>query len=249
MKKLFLLVICMFVNIAVTNAQEDIDSSETTNTTTSDSKVWKHSKRSYSLGWVIQDFAPEYSSVYNSKFGGMMKYDRTFFLHRKPIAGIVKIGLDAVWTDLTIVKLDADNGSRTDNWNSLTSDNEDDNTYNIGMWTATYSMGIGPSVTIAPFAKCNGGIKYLKAKVYGHYKPSYTAQLISEDGDLDAKGAFCNMFEIGGKITYKLIGVGVEGNWGNGKFDTFMNEIFTYSSGVKVKHKIANTRIYFSFNF
>lgn len=263
MKKLFLLAIYTLASIAVAGAQEISDSlatvgvadaTETTSKTT-DSSVWKHSKKSFSLGWVSQDFAPENGSVYNSKYGGMLKFDRTFFLHRKPVAGIMKFGLDLVLST-NVAKLDVDgSGNRTSNWDSLEDDSyyyydddddDDESSYNIGMWTLTGSIGVGPSLTVAPFAKCNGGIKYLKAKIYGHYMPSYTTQFYLEGDESEAKSGFCNMFEFGGKIMYKVIGVGIDGNWGSGKFKSLISDS---SSDAKIKHKIANTRIYLSLNF
>jgi hypothetical protein len=276
MKKLFLIAICALACIALAKAQEDSNdltipsetpSSTSSNTTNND--IWKKYTKSFSLGWVTQDFAQEYGSVYHSKFGVMTRFDKTYYLHRRPIAEIIKIGLDAIWSDATIVKLNTENGNRTSNWDSLGDssyeydydDDEDEsgslNLGDIGMWTITESLGVGPSVTIAPFAKSSSGIKYLKAKIYGHYKPSYMAQLYYEDEDFDFKGGFCNIFEIGGRIMYRRISVGIDGNWGSGKFKSMlsglMSELMEDSDSIsdneKIKHKIANTRVYLSFNF
>jgi hypothetical protein len=232
MRKLAAILILLVCPMLV-NAQED-----------NYKAIWAHSKKAISIGWVDQDFATETSSVSHSKFGVMFRNERTFPIPSKPIGGVLKFGIDVNLPDLTVAKYNSNDENRTEGWNSTDYDSP---LGNYGTWTLTAGVGIGPSVTVAPLAHISGYGRYLMAKIYFHYKPSASALLVDEDGDLDAEYAFCNMFDFGGKIMFRRISIGVEGHWGNGKFKPIVKDD-NYESE-KTKYKFASTRLYMSYNF
>jgi hypothetical protein len=243
--KRVLFLFCLLANVLMVSAQAS----------SSKDDAWKHSKKSLSLGWVNQDFSPEYGKAIDSKFGFMIRKDHTYFLHKKAIGNVVKIGIDAIWSDVTVTKYDT--GEHTKDWfNSFDLDLDDylddelDDVsdykkYNIGLWTINYSLGIGPSVTIAPFANSSSGIRFLKVKLYGHFKPTYSILIVSDDNDTDAQSGYCSMFDFGGRISYKIISLGIDGSWGNGKFESLIDS----ENDIKTKYKFASTRFYLAFNF
>jgi hypothetical protein len=238
MKKILSLIL-LFVSALEMNAQES---------DTSSNDVWKYSKKNFSIGWVNQDFSPENGTVNSSKLGFMLRTNKTYYLHKRAIANIVKIGIDASWSDLSVTKYDTDNSaSYSENWNTLAGTDDEKLTLgNIGLWNLNYSLGVGLAVTVAPFANLQSGVRHLKVKLYGHYKPSAAIIFLSDDDETEVKAAFANMFDFGGMLSYKRISLGMDGSWGNGKFKSMLD---LSGSGEKTKYKFAATRFFIAFNF
>ena len=113
------------------------------------------------------------------------------------------------------------------------------------------AFGVGPNISVAPFAFLNNGLSCLRASVYFHYQPAMSLYLKSENGDIELAPAFCNMFDFGGMLTYRAISLGVEGRWGKGKFKPigFNTLSIDDDSEEKVTRKFATTRLYISFAF
>ena len=61
-------------------------------------------KKYRNLSFVKQEFEPAYyfgmDQTLKSNFGAAFTVGRTFYLHKKPIAGLIRFGLDATWFDL-----------------------------------------------------------------------------------------------------------------------------------------------------
>lgn len=242
MKKFAFILALLTCSFAV-NAQENTEASNEPNY----KAIWAHTSNSFSIGWVDQDFASETSSVSHSKYGAMMRYEHSFIFPSKPIGGVLKFGIDLNIPDITVAKYNTDDKDRTDGWESGAVDSNSP-IGNLGMWTINLGVGIGPAVHIAPFSHLSNYARYIKAKIYFHYKPTVSALVISEDGDTDGEYAFCNMFDFGGKISFRRISVGVEGHWGNGKFEPVV-KVDDLMTTEKTKYKFASTRVYLSLNF
>ena len=53
------------------------------------------------LGYVLQqDVTLASGEVIKPEFGAMLNRGRTFYLHKKPIANFLNIGIDATWIDM-----------------------------------------------------------------------------------------------------------------------------------------------------
>jgi hypothetical protein len=219
-------------------------------TATTSGDVWGRNKTTTSIGWVNQDFAPEGGTVNDSKFGFMLRVNKTYNLHKKPIAKILKIGIDAVFTDITVSKYDTENSSSySENWNTLVTDDgysASDILGNIGLWNLNYSLGVGLAVTVAPFANLQSGVRFLKVKLYSHYKPTASTIILSDDNETESKFAFANMVDFGGMINYKGISIGMDGSWGSGKFKSLLD---LSGTDEKIKYKFAATRFFISIAF
>lgn len=215
-------------------------------------EIWgkgRYTNISYSIGQT----ALENSSVDKSVFGFSLTKGCTFLFPRTPWGNMVKVGFDINWWDISVHKY---NSSET--WEYTTASTDDDEEdFNIGrMSLMVGALGIGPNVTVAPFAAINNPARFLKASLYFHYQPTLGAYLVSENGEAEASYAYCNMFQFGGKITWRFIGIGIEGHWGNGRFEQLQFETddeygdyFGDSSSSRITHRFANTRIYLSFRF
>lgn len=123
-------------------------------------KIWRRKKYTV-IGFVNQTLENKDSeSKYKSKFGVTLQKGKTFSLHKKPIAKMVKIGLDWTFVDLNFAKYKDGNGisinlpSEDDFYGN---DDDDDYGYgdavdlDLGVMQLEYGMGFGPSVQVTPF--------------------------------------------------------------------------------------------------
>lgn len=219
-------------------------------------KIWGKG-RYFRLGYALSQTSDGINPVEKSDFSFFLTKGTSYLFPSKPIAGLLKIGVDVIWGDIQFSKYkDTDDGEWTYDMSTSDSDDEDYGfNMNLGHMALTAGMGIGPNVTVAPFAKSNvKGLQYLKASLYFHYKPTYGMYFCSLDDDIELSTAFCNMFDFGGNITYRKIAIGIEGHWGNGKFkpldfDSLLGEGEESLGTNKYKRKFASTRLYLQFTF
>ncbi len=103
-------------------------------------------------------------------------------------------------------------------------------------------MHVGPSVTVTP------PVKRPQIRAYFRYTPSVTA--IASDITDNISADYGNFFVKGVSIFYKLIFLGVESWWGNGKYKfTFEDEdsYGWYKYSEKQKTKTSSTRFCLGF--
>lgn len=236
-------------------------------------KIWKKGRYT-DLGFSVAQTALEGQDVSDAEFGFFFRQGASYLFPGKPLGGLVKVGFDINWVDITVAKYKSNYDASDDIFNGLNHNTGGDGGIidainNLGRWGLNIgAIGIGPNVTVAPFSMKSNGARFLKASLYFHYQPTLGAYMVSDHGDLEASYAYCNMFQFGGKITWKAIGVGIEGSWGSGKFkdistlgglfgddeeeanrDEVFGHIPSFSESGKVTRKFANTRIYLSFTF
>lgn len=228
-------------------------------------QIWNKGKYTM-LGYALQDMGTDYNPVMKSKYSFFIAKGTTYYFPKRPIAGMVKIGLDMRWTDISVARFENQNIA-SDNWDMLGSGSNEDGYdedesdllerfSNLGRWNMQISaLGVGVNVGIAPLSMFDNAAKYLRASVYFHYLPTFGAILVSEDGKTEASFAYCNMFDFGGKLTYRAFSVGVEGRWGSGKFKPLELDIdedgegIGFDSDTKIKRNFASTRFYVAFTF
>ncbi|MCM1153708.1 MAG: hypothetical protein NC328_08685 [Muribaculum sp.] len=220
-------------------------------------KIWGKGRYTR-LGYAIAQTAAENEPVYDGKYGFFLTKGTTYRIPSKPIAGLLKFGIDVTWFDLQVSKYDNPAYSVEGGWTSEIDktvgsyDDEDNEDFdlNIGYLGVGVGMGIGPSVSVAPFALGSSkGLMPLRATLYFHYAPSYMFYIASQDGDVELSTAFCNQFNFGGNISYRWIAVGVEGRWGSGSFKPMEFDEELGMGSEKYKRKFANTRFYVQFTF
>lgn len=226
-------------------------------------KIWGKG-RYLELGYSWSETAADGDYVDPGKFGFFLRKGTTYLFPRTEgwFGNILKVGFDINWGDVNIVKYDNNkwSGIQSDNWNSIISDYGEEDTVlgidpnKIGKWGIMLgALGVGPNVSVAPFAHMDNGARFIRASIYFHYQPTMGMYLVSNDGEAEISYAYCNMFQFGGKIKWKSLGLGIEGHWGSGSFkpidfdETIENN--QLSSGGKYKRKFASTRLYLSFSF
>lgn len=120
-------------------------------------------KKYRNLSFVKQEFEPAsyfgMDQTLKSNFGAAFTVGRTFYLHKKPIAGLIRFGLDATWFDLnyTNYKLEY-------HWEDNYDEEEEPETSNFHQ--AEIGMQVGPSVTVNPVGKLN-------VNAYFRFAPSF----------------------------------------------------------------------------
>lgn len=159
---------------------------------------------------------------WKTEFSIFIQRGKTVYLHKKPIAGMIKFGIDWGLYDLTYSKLKLKNteipSSTTqpsEGFDDIVSENPSMSGMlssmgmgvNLGMHKIDYSLHVGPSISVNPWNKLIG-------TAYFHVRP--TASGIIQN-DVFSYGFGCNM-AAGVSVAYKLLSLGIEGVWGSIKY-------------------------------
>ena len=147
---------------------------------------------------------------------------RTSYLHSKPIAGMIKFGIDYGFLDFTYSKLELKEVAYSNESGTRASDGFDDivsgdpngdigiselTGIDLGMHKIDYGLHVGPSISVNPWNK-------LIATAYFHVMP--TASCVIQNDNF-SYGFGC-MMAAGVSVAYKVISLGVEGVWGKVKY-------------------------------
>ena len=191
-------------------------------------KIWKRKKYTV-VGFVNQNLESkeEEGGKYKSKFGVTLQKGKTFYLHKKPLANMVKIGLDWTFVDLNFAKYKDGNGI---SFNIPSDDDFSGGDYgydedesgidlDLGVMQLEYGMGFGPSVQVTPFYYLGKGLEHIKAYTYFHVTPSYSAIIETTDDDTNFNHGYCTFFNFGVGLSYKVISIGFEHRWGTAKYN------------------------------
>ncbi len=232
------------------------------------SKIWGKGRYTR-LGYVWAQTADDYSPVANSQYAFFAQKGTTFRLHKKPVANMIKFGLDAVWMDVQFSKyknpyenlpwsdeIKSANGGLSEyiyNEGLTPGFPKNIDFNNLGTMALTMGVGLGPNVSVAPFVLTNcKGLHPLRASAYFHYTPTVALYMKSQEGDIELSTAFMHTFSWGLTLNYRFIALGYECRWGNAKFKPLDFESFVGGEGSEVEkynRKFANNRLYIQFAF
>ncbi len=253
--------------VATLQAKEDKRSK-----TEYDNAVWKR-KAHLTIGFSTQkmeDADNADNMQYKSKMGCILDWGKTYYLHKKPIANFMKVGIDWSWIDLSFAKYKSGKGihintsSASDYVGSVSgsgsydTDNIDPDfttEIDLGVYSLSAGMSVGPSVTFAPFYATGKGFQHILAQTYFHVTPSYTGIILSRDGSTKVKSGYTTYFNWGINVSYKVISVGYEYRWGKSKFNTLALDTDdedtsdSYDNNEKQKIKFGTSVFYVRFNF
>ncbi len=196
-----------------------------------DNAVWKRNKyKTIGLSTQKLEDAEDVANMeYKSKVGVLFEMGKTFYLHKKPIANLMKVGIDWSYLNLSFAKYEDGKGV---NIPSIPSYDDDD--YNadtdididLGVYSLAAGMSVGPSVTFAPFYNIGKGLQHILAQTYFHVTPSYTGILLSKDNDSEIKSGYTTYFNLGLNVSYKKISIGYEYRWGKSKFNSLSLDMY-----------------------
>lgn len=227
-------------------------------------KIWKDRAKYFNIGFVKQSLTSKDDDIkYKSNTGVNITWGKTYYLHKKPLWGMVKIGLDWSWVDFNYAKyssveekfVDDDGflgeyGDMIDDY--LPEDIEEDFDLDFGCHQLEYAMQIGPSITVNP-------IHHLKVSTYFRFQPSASIMLLDDE----VYYGFVPFFNFGAAVAWKAISLGVEGRWGGTKYHgvsvddendgyDYENEDMDASDFVdtfRQRMRTKSFRIYLSFRF
>ena len=189
-------------------------------------EIWGR-KKYCNAGYVIQSLTRKENGggTWRSDIGLFYNAGRTYYLHKKPIAGMIMFGIDWSFCDMNFAMY-------KDGFNFFSKEAEDmgygDYYYEEGyapsspeadgnaelknMYQFEISTQVGPSVTINP-------VSHLKAGLYFRVAPSYSLFAIQNSYGSDLLHSYGTFFTFGGSVAFKAISFGIEGKWGNTKYN------------------------------
>ena len=189
-------------------------------------------KKVRNIAYSMQTLAPDFGNEINGKFGVALVSGRSIYLHKSPIAGMIKFSID-LGADINYAQyLPAEGDYNMDS--SLT---EDVGIGISGRHHLDIGMFLGPAVSVNPVGD-------LMVTAYFRFVPSYSAFLM----DVDAYHGFTPFLTYGGEVTWKWIGLGVEGRSGYGSYSSIMS-LFNGGESMKVGYATQAVRCYISFRF
>lgn len=208
--------------------------------------IWEKRSTSFTMGYTTEELTNQDLSSWNkmkSKYGGFISVAHTYYIPRKPILGMIRFGLDAIWIDANYAYFDSKEQNNIQNEGmkgALThyfgyGETIDLTKYypNEGKLYEPMSfghhlaigIGLGPSLTINP-------VDALKIAGYFHVVPTYNGMMVktnkldyvySDRKEYDRYSqneffhGFTLMTKFGGSISYKTISLGIESRTGSGK--------------------------------
>ena len=228
-------------------------------------RIWNDRAKYFNIYYVKQSLTQEaINGTWKNDFGVALAMGKTFYLHKKPILGMIKFGIDWSFFDINFSKY-------SDNWGFFNGDYEYSTNGNYGggnywypndygsdygygiepedVYQAEIGTAIGVSVTVNP---------YDHIKVSGHFRviPSYSMLYAAED----FSSSYGTFFSAGGAIAWKAISVGIEGRWGKAKYNSVFNvddmeemedagDILEGNYDGSSKWKTGSVRFYISFRY
>lgn len=204
--------------------------------------VWSR-RKSFTVGYAQPNLSCEGEKL-SSNYGAFFSLSNIYLLHKKPLLNMIRIGLDATWMDINY--FNHENGTGI----NIKDDFDDDEFYegNLGIHQLEVGLGLGPSVNVAPFCTKTNKLKYLRASVYCHVKPTFSMIVMNGDDDSSLYGGVPIYVNYGVKISYRSIGIGIEGRSASTKYNCWTSDVEELE-GEKVKFKSNSFRAYISLNF
>ena len=235
-------------------------------------KRWNR-KKCWNIGYSVPTLERRDGTFmdWEADYAVSVKNVRSLYFHKKPLGGMVKIGLDYSLLDITYSKLqlkhiegvaagedtslpsDPSAPSVSDGFDEIVSEDPSGSIldllgFNLGMHKLDQNFSVGPRITVNP-------IDHLMVGVYFH--GGFTASGILENDNFSY--GFGHTLASGLCVSYKVIGVGFEYLWGKVKYNQIdfeemeidgnnfsFSEMFS-SESFSLKHK--GPRFYVSFRF
>ena len=233
-------------------------------------KRWNR-KKCWNIGYSVPTLERRDGTFmdWEADYAVSVKNVRSLYFHKKPLGGMVKIGLDYSFLDITYSKLqlkhiegvaagedtsfpsDPSAPSVSDGFDEIVSEDPSGSVldllgFNLGMHKLDQTFSVGPRITVNP-------IDHLMVGVYFH--GGFTLSGIFENDNFSY--GFGHTLASGLCVSYKVIGVGFEYLWGKVKYnqvdfeeidgDNFsFSEMFS-SESFSLKHK--GPKFYVSFRF
>lgn len=158
-------------------------------------EVWKRRAKYRNIAYGVQKLKSNRADMKSDMAFGLT-IGRTYYLHKNPIAGIMKFGVDWSYVDVNFAKYPDFPTSEN------VSNPPDVELADLGIMQFEVGMGVGPSLTVNPVGQ-------LKLCLYFHVTPSYS--LMMQNYELHHH--YATFFNAGLSVSYKIISIGFENRW------------------------------------
>ena len=154
-------------------------------------------------------------------WGAFFSVGKTFYLHKEPILGLLKFGIDATWFDLTYASY------------KVPTHGDNNETFHHG----EASIHVGPSVTVSPLSGLN-------VCGYFRYAPTFSGLYANDEFNC----CYATRFVGGASVSYRFFGVGIESRFGGCKYKPFSYN-GKDDDVDKVTTSLTGYRVYITFRF
>lgn len=218
---------------------------------------------SYSLQKINSDL---YRTELQPDYAFGLTFGRTYYLHKKPLANMIRFALNWSYLDLNMAQYSIPYSDRIDEDGSpsitddgvygnsseaykkgnripdfiedIYDDEEEGNT--ASQYKIEAGMQFGPSIWVNPIGD-------LMIQAYFHYAPTFSILL---DDELSYYSTYASFFNSGVTLSYKAIGFGLEARWGNSTFSQEVyNEALDDYESQNMKWRTKGMRVFLSFRF
>ncbi len=221
------------------------------------SEVW--GRRSYmNFGFSMSKLSPNHDyqtgigskvPTYKSNWGASFQYGRSYRLHKKPIANALQFNIDYTGVDLFVNHFAEEDGNPLYSSKAIyepeggKKDGDKDYHYtpwNMEKYEGSYSMTLGPSLTIAPFNGANErGFHYLKFNFYFHVGYQFSMLFMKFNGDKDANNNSTLFTE---QNMFSDVDDAFTANWGHGVTTSFGMNLSWKAIGIGYEHRSAKLK-------
>ncbi len=189
-------------------------------------KVWGR-KSLFGVSWITTQTLTDKGTgdKWKLDYAVGMQWGKTYYMHSKPIAGRIKIGIDVNWIDLSFAQYkdpledlkNTEEVKTRNNWydDFYGEEEECDEEIDFGLQQIDLGVAIGPSITYNP-------VGHLKIAAYFHYIPTMSATLLNSE----ASTGYVGNMSLGMTVSHKSLYIGFESRWGTGKYSQFDAEDF-----------------------
>lgn len=198
------------------------------------------------LGYTIADFdrGSFYGGALNGRWGLSIDIMRNVYLHRTPIAGMLKFGLQfgPQFNYINFAKghgslsgiisggSDDENDDYYDEFgNPIYNDDYDDEEEmmpDLGKHQLVAGLAIGPTVTIAPFINSsNKNLSRLKFRGYFNVVPAFSAIMTANEDETELNSAFTCMYAGGLNIIWRKLDIGFQYKGGRARYKDLVSDL------------------------
>lgn len=191
--------------------------------------VWDR-KKFMNLSYSLQTLAPNYGNECQGRVAAAIVNGRSIYLHKKPIAGMLKFSID-FGSDINYAQYLPLEGDY-----NLDSEVSDMLGFS-GRHHLDVGLFIGPAVSVNPVGK-------LVITGYFRFVPSYSVVMM----DTDIYHGFTPYFTYGGEIAWNWVGLGIEGRSGSGSYSS-LTSLIGGGTSMPSGYSTQALRMYLCFRF
>lgn len=210
---------------------------------------WKH-RKFIRLGYSSVNAMSTAGNVYKDRFGVGFMSGKSLYLHKQPIAGMLKFAIDmgssinyTMYEDDKAADDGYDGPSGYLGDSPVAGSSEESDMFadffskDHGRHRADVGMIIGPSLTVRP-------VSDMRVTAYWHFVPSVSFLILNSSIDL----GWVPFMNYGLEVSYRWIGIGVERKYGIASYWSMMG-IADGSAKTASRYKLDGYSLYLAFRF